>query len=725
MYGSCATDLDLPSSDLDVVVCGLDESEQAAIHAESPSSPGSRSESECDTTANGTDDSEPIPSAEKAKQQSPLQSGIPQSQYAMVYQRMTTNAERVVTLAMELERQPWAVHVKAIPTATVPVIKILADPARLQGTSTGNGDWLVQQPQGQSTTLSPPSTGDAPDQMSPYPGSQNQMPWRGADVVNGLLKVDITFEGPEHGGIGSTRFSSRVVEEFSNESGVPADGTAEVQVLMVLKELLAQRRLNEPFSGGLSSYALLLLMISVVRERAIIRKELERVERQRKLVAAGGGNAVPRSGPTDATEVHTGSTSTSKEAKPTTDAKKQNKGSQKNDKTKSKSSKQNGEKQSGKGTTTASARNEGGRGKGNKSHTNPKPGEQTPSNGSNGQDDTLNRGPASSSWASVARKSSASLSKKESQDSIQGTTPPESKAPPVKKMSSFAEAVAKGSATSQSNNDSTKVRAKKADPKPKGADSKKGKDQDGTANTKSDAQAKSNSGKKIISSLPVDAPSFEPMNVQSLNAASPTKQTASSLAEESGSFFPQSFHDVIEVLCSGETTPGKLLMHFLLFYGQHFDSHSTAIDYSNTHERDANANNGYAVSSPYLQRRNTGSYDPMTGMLTIDPIVVYDPLEGAEANNVARSCFAWSSIRWVFAQSYMTLSSAVEMSAGHQPGKGNSRSAPPPQSTSNGQNEVYPAGEQDGAWVVPYGHDESGNVIFDPSTPLLELLLSF
>jgi DNA polymerase sigma len=709
MYGSCATDLDLPSSDLDVVVCGLDESEQAAINAENQDIPGSPSESDGDVKA----DTNSIQSPEKAKPQSPPKSTVPQSQYAMPYPRMTTNAERVMTLAMELERQPWAVHVKAIPTASVPVIKILADPARLQGTAAGDGDWLVQQPQSQST-------GDAPDQM----------PWRGADVVNGLLKVDITFEGPEHGGIGSTKFSTRVVEEFSEESGLPPDGTAEVQVLMVLKELLAQRRLNEPFSGGLSSYALLLLAISVVRERAIIRKELERVERQRKLVDAGGGNAVPRSGQADSTGIPSGTANT-KDANFTADAKKQTKGSQKNDKSKSKSGDQNGEKSAGKGNTTASQRNDGGRKKNSaKGQTNQQSGEQKPSKGSSGQDaTTLTRGgPASSSWASIAKKSSAPLSRKDSQDSPQSQTHTENKPPPVKKMSSFAEAVAKGNATSQENNDSNKSRTKKTDPKPKGADSKKGKGQDGAGNKKTDSKTQSGSEKKkIVSSLPVDAPVYEPMNVQSLNASSPTKQTASSLAEEPGSFFPQSFHDVIEVLCSGETTSGKLLMHFLLFYGQHFDSHSTAIDYSNTHERDPNMNNGYAVSSPYLQRRNTGNYDPMTGMYTVDPIVVYDPLVGAENNNVSRSCFAWSSIRWVFAQSYMTLSSAVEMSAGHQPGAGNNRNAPPapPQGSGNGQSEPHPSGQQDAS--VPYasGHDESGNVIFDASTPLLELLLSF
>merc|ERR1712003_224891 len=42
--------------------------------------------------------------------------------------------------------------------------------------------------------------------------------------------------------------------------------------------------------------------------------------------------------------------------------------------------------------------------------------------------------------------------------------------------------------------------------------------------------------------------------------------------------FPQGSNDVLEVLCSGETSAGKLLMHFLFFYGRHFDSQSTCID---------------------------------------------------------------------------------------------------------------------------------------------------
>jgi hypothetical protein len=52
---------------------------------------------------------------------------------------------RVLRLAADLERQPWAVQVKAIPTASVPVVKVLADPSRLSGAISGNGEWLLYQ----------------------------------------------------------------------------------------------------------------------------------------------------------------------------------------------------------------------------------------------------------------------------------------------------------------------------------------------------------------------------------------------------------------------------------------------------------------------------------------------------------------------------------------------------------------------------------------------------
>jgi hypothetical protein len=203
-----------------------------------------------------------------------------------VFMSMHMNGERVKRLAATLEQQPWCVQVNAIPTASVPVVKVLADPSKLPGVSS---TMQHQKLGAQATVASGHSQAPAPLEESSAganPTSRPQ-PWRGADVMNGLLSLDITFEGPEHGGIGSTEFSAHAVADICQATGLVPDATPFVQVLMVLKELLAQRSSTSPFSGGLSSYAVLLLVVALVRERAVIREEIERVERQRKAVAAG------------------------------------------------------------------------------------------------------------------------------------------------------------------------------------------------------------------------------------------------------------------------------------------------------------------------------------------------------------------------------------------------------------------------------------------------------
>lgn len=37
-------------------------------------------------------------------------------------------------------------------------------------------------------------------------------------------------------------------------------------------------------------------------------------------------------------------------------------------------------------------------------------------------------------------------------------------------------------------------------------------------------------------------------------------------------FAAQGYNGIVEILFSGEISAGKLLMHFLLYYGQHFDA---------------------------------------------------------------------------------------------------------------------------------------------------------
>ena len=141
MYGSCATQLDLPSSDLDVVVYGLDN-ESGNIKQGNTKS--------CIKIAGKEEDKDVIPSVEhnnNLNQSSStyhitqLNKSVSSSSHHESYQHkhhqhqfyppLSTNGYRVVRLSTELEQQSWVVQVKAIPMASVPVIKILADPSRL------------------------------------------------------------------------------------------------------------------------------------------------------------------------------------------------------------------------------------------------------------------------------------------------------------------------------------------------------------------------------------------------------------------------------------------------------------------------------------------------------------------------------------------------------------------------------------------------------------------
>ena len=180
------------------------------------------------------------------------------------------------------------------------------------------------------------------------------------------------------------------------------------------------------------------------------------------------------------------------------------------------------------------------------------------------------------------------------------------------------------------------------------------------------------------------------------------------------SVFPQGSNDVLEVLCSGETTAGKLLMHFLFFYGQIFDASTTCIDVSGKHHPDFQRNSQFRqarYTTPFIKRKPGGSFNPVSDVYTVDTLVAYDPLEGAETNNVARSCYVWSNISSVFGQCYKTLSGEVERD-----------------SSSNGRRRRINGGN-DGINLnltgsIPKVNQELQSKM-DEVTPLLELLLSF
>ena len=102
-------------------------------------------------------------------------------------------------------------------------------------------------------------------------------------------------------------------------------------------------------------------------------------------------------------------------------------------------------------------------------------------------------------------------------------------------------------------------------------------------------------------------------------------------------------------------------MHFLLFYGHHFDARSTLIDINGAHHPEYGTIN-FERLSPFVSRPPGGTIDPITGMFSVDQIVVYDPLEGAIDHNVTKRCYCWNNVKWVFAQCYMTVSQIVETS---------------------------------------------------------------
>ena len=735
MYGSCATQLDLPSSDLDAVICGLDM--QAEETTKSNSDHGNR------RRENALDDVTVDPSVALHESQSALPDHYsPMAPYLQA-PPLSPNAERVIRLAVELERQPWAVQVKAIPTASVPVVKILADPSRLPGAVAAvanGGDWMMQQHQmaaqaaaaASGINAAPPPSGEQPrpsycasSNGSVSHGSQSHFvphtppPWRGADVMNGLFSIDITFEGPEHGGIGSTVFSNGVVEDACNETGLPPDRTPVVQTVMVLKEMLAQRRLNEPFSGGLSSYALLLLVVAVLKERKAIRQEMERIERQRLVVAADDANAKN-------VDDRSGVSSRKRERKGVSSSKKDIKGS-------SVSNKALPNELAKQAQPASPARSIG-----TEKPAHPSPAAIQSNQESAPTPKTANRPTLShsassgaSSWASIAKKNtSAAVADKKATARAAATTPqpgPKKSRPPLEtKVSTFADAVIKNNGKAKANDNSSARRQVSAEGAGKKQIQQKPKKED-TANTlKSTNTPAQRSGTEVLSdrltakTRAKDAAKSKSERATDSDPSSVDNGPSSDEKECVGTLFPQGSNDVLEVLCSGETTAGKLLMHFLLFYGQHFDSPSTAIDVSGKHHPDYHLLKKHARPnlhlSPYVQRTSGGSIDPVTGMLTVDPIVVYDPLEGAENTNVARSCYAWSSIRWVFAQSYMTLSSAVERS-----GTSTAQSVGSHKDVESSKREVHATLQGGGR----SGSEGSRPTPIDMVSPLLELLLSF
>ncbi|KAL7549617.1 hypothetical protein ACHAWF_012883 [Thalassiosira exigua] len=818
MYGSCATQLDLPSSDLDLVVCGLDDvvvdhaqpvgvaDPRAAAMQDGASSGSFRSMEETGTlalaspdhrhattgsssgmctpdqpegsVAEGVDEVAPDEGADSSAidtdQFSPLGAGVdnyPPPEYlesnhqeigmenfspgvysyhsqqdmavataaaetyhtpdgtsgGMVAQEgyheyqmapghdqyyyspysyvptLSPNAQRVLRLASELEMQPWAVQVKAIPTATVPVVKMLADPSRLPGlvgplTGGGGGgeggSWVQMQQRIASGTVVPPPPVQpmSPDQVPSPPvhspdyfppaHSALSMQWRGTDIKNGLQPVDITFEGPEHGGIGSTTYSARVVQDACDGTRTSPEDTPLVQAASVLKELLAQRRLNEPFSGGLSSYGLLLLLLAVLKDRDIIQGEMREAERQQREVSCGS--------------------SCGEDGK----MKQLQRCERVNDEPRKLGAPAANSMPASQISTTVGC---------GQSSLAPSP--VADSSVMSGGAGTSRPATVSSSWASIAKKSNASTARTESLSTLTKSTNGSSTAAAIQRQGRIDDV---SKSVVQGNDQATMTKQKDAAP------------HHGSYVPVPEEPERPTNYEKQMPPQSSNAASEGPVALSQVTPCS--EDDGSNRLVLSSSARPQGSNDVFEVLCTGELTSGKLLMHFLLFYGQHFDAQSTLIDVNGTHHPD-HGRTDPARLSPFVPRPPGGTIDPVTGMFSVDPLVVYDPLEGAMDHNVSKRCYCWNNVRWVFAQCYMTVASIVEgsdvtcggnkkcLSSSDRLSKQKREAVAKSSSTdtgSPGKNSTNKASQKQ-----PESLSSVDGAAAEVVTPILELLLSF
>jgi len=134
------------------------------------------------------------------------------------------------------------------------------------------------------------------------------------------------------------------------------------------------------------------------------------------------------------------------------------------------------------------------------------------------------------------------------------------------------------------------------------------------------------------------------------------KEEESQAEEESWS----KIDEILENSLSGDgkLTVGGMLMHFMYFYGTVFDAYSQKID----------ATEARGVPSKRTDDRK--ALDPETGLPCHDPLVILNPLAASlnkdlkGSSNVAKSCFAFQSLQWFFANSFNTLELASKNGGG-------------------------------------------------------------
>ncbi len=86
------------------------------------------------------------------------------------------------------------------------------------------------------------------------------------------IHVDLTFASPSHAGLATAAFVTSLMQQY--------DGIAQ-PLIYFLKKLLAKKALGDPFTGGLGSYALVLMVVASLNKSAV-------KIRRRRATSVGG-----------------------------------------------------------------------------------------------------------------------------------------------------------------------------------------------------------------------------------------------------------------------------------------------------------------------------------------------------------------------------------------------------------------------------------------------------
>ncbi|KAJ4951824.1 hypothetical protein NE237_028656 [Protea cynaroides] len=206
IFGSYATGLSLPTSDVDLVVC-----------------------------------LPPVRNLEPIKEAGILEgrNGIKETclQHAARY----------------LANQEWVKNdsLKSVENTAIPIIMLVAEvPHDLVASPASTSK--VQAPKVESTQLATEQGGIIDPDMVGKPSSPKCSQMKNDDVVDvKSVRLDISFKSPSHTGLQTTELVRELTEQFP----------AATPLALVLKQFLADRSLDHSYSGGLSSYCLVLLII--------------------------------------------------------------------------------------------------------------------------------------------------------------------------------------------------------------------------------------------------------------------------------------------------------------------------------------------------------------------------------------------------------------------------------------------------------------------------------